>query len=511
MAEHVRQALHLLLKHSVPLALACCALLWGYRILLHPLAVIPGPFLCKFTDAYAGYFAARQILPYKTWQNHVKYGPMVRLGPNRVTFNTTDAIQDIYNSDNARKSFVYELTTKATGTINIFNAMDDHLHRRKRRLVGHAISDRAMQSFEPAIQDEIHNLLGIILKVKGEPLNATVLTRHLTMDIVALLAFAYPLKTQTKDENRWLSSTLVTGNAFLNNFINFPILHYANMDWLIRILAKLGRVQYEALIHRMVQWRKKQKAPPRSDLYSSVTAQQLAQGKERMEEEELWQEASFFISAGADTTSAALSALLFYLSRHKDVYNRLTQEIRSAFPDASDITGGPTLFGCKYLRACIDETLRMSPPVGGTLWRQPTNDHELVINGHKVPDGTQVGVTIFPIHHNEEYFPEPFAFRPERWLEADPDTYKRMTSAFMAFSSGPRACAGKAMGYLEVTLVVAHILWHFDFQTAPGKIGSIGARQNIVSATGEVLEDFAMHDVFSAAHDGPYLVFKGRK
>ncbi|KAI1737805.1 hypothetical protein F4680DRAFT_427939 [Xylaria scruposa] len=59
----------------------------------------------------------------------------------------------------------------------------------------------------------------------------------------------------------------------------------------------------------------------------------------------------------------------------------------------------------RYLRACIDESLRMSPPIPGTLWREQaaddTDSRPLVINGHVIPKGTYVGVNTYAIHHNE--------------------------------------------------------------------------------------------------------------
>lgn len=207
-----------------------------------------------------------------------------------------------------------------------------------------------------------------------------------------------------------------------------------------------------------------------------------------------------------------MSALFFYLSHNPEVYRKLAQEVRTTFADGRDIRGGPKLAGCRYLRACIDETLRMSSPVSGTLWRELAQGEEakggpIVVDGHVIPRGTRVGVNIYSLHHNEDYFPEPFAFRPERWL-VDGDQQQKMHSAFAAFSTGARGCAGKPMAYLESSLVAATTLWYFDFETAqddvtgPGASGQPGGRES----RGE----FELRDVFSAAHDGPTLVFRPR-
>ncbi len=203
---------------------------------------------------------------------------------------------------------------------------------------------------------------------------------------------------------------------------------------------------------------------------------------------------------GSDTTSAALSALFFYLSRNSRCYRKLSDEIRSSFATGNEIRSGPSLSSCHYLRACIDEALRMFPPIPGTLWREQVQGSEevgpLVIDGHIIPPGTQVGVNIYALHHNEKYFPEPFTFNPERWIPSSPDACKATRSAFVPFSIGSRSCVGRNMAYIEASLIMAKTLWYFDFEPSLGK--------------SEENSDFRMRDMFAAVHDGPFLTFHPR-
>lgn len=124
-----------------------------------------------------------------------------------------------------------------------------------------------------------------------------------------------------------------------------------------------------------------------------------------------------------------------------------------------------------YLRAFIDEALRLSPPVPGILWRDISpeyqrNNQPFLVDGHVIPRGTAFGINVYSLHHNEDYFPDSFSFKPERWLDSSPDTKKIMREAFNPFSMGPRGCAGKSMAYLEASLVLAKTLWYFDFEVA---------------------------------------------
>lgn len=142
----------------------------------------------------------------------------------------------------------------------------------------------------------------------------------------------------------------------------------------------------------------------------------------------------------------------------------------------------------------------------------PRRGEPLIVDGYMIPAGTQVGVCTYALHHNEKYFPEPFAFRPERWLveESGEKGLAEMRSAFAPFSIGPRACAGKAMAYLEASLVIARTLWFMDFESAPGKLGEAGAGKAGSRGWRNQPAEFQLYDIFSATHDGPNLLFSYR-
>lgn len=96
---------------------------------------------------------------------------------------------------------------------------------------------------------------------------------------------------------------------------------------------------------------------------------------------------------GEDTTATTITATFFYLSRNPRCYATLTSKIRSTFSSATDTRLDQLLSNCTYLRAVVDEAIRMWPPISGTLWRElPVGDKEsekpLIVEGHVVPAGT---------------------------------------------------------------------------------------------------------------------------
>lgn len=129
----------------------------------------------------------------------------------------------------------------------------------------------------------------------------------------------------------------------------------------------------------------------------------------------------------------------------------------------------------------------MSSPVPGTLWRQLVRDQSnpdpWIIDRCVVPTGTEVAVNIYTLHHNEEYFPDPFSFKPERWLDfidgEDEGEFRNGATHDAFVSTGSRGCAGKPMAYLESSLVIARTLWYFDFEATPGKSGKAGSGRKV--------------------------------
>jgi cytochrome P450 len=227
---------------------------------------------------------------------------------------------------------------------------------------------------------------------------------------------------------------------------------------------------------------------------------------------ELQAEAVLLVVAGADTSSTTLAATIFYLLRYPHVMRRLAAEIRPAFSNVDDIRIGQTINSLPYLRAVIDETLRMSPPVPGHLPREILPGG-LEIDGHYIPGGTQVGVSAYALHHNEDYYPDSFSYKPERWI-ADPETgvteadVTKARDAFCAFSLGNRGCIGKSLAYVELSITIARLVWLYDIREAEGE--KIGEGKNTLGFGRARKNEYQIGDRFVAQRDGPIIEVKRR-
>ena len=224
------------------------------------------------------------------------------------------------------------------------------------------------------------------------------------------------------------------------------------------------------------------------------------------------EESNLLIIAGSDTTSTAFAGSFFYLVHNPHTLEKVTEEVRSKFQDVEEIHTSPKLNSCHYLRAVIDETMRLSPPVGGILPREVLPGG-LLIDGHQISAGTVVGTPHYAIHHHPNYFPSPFKFNPSRWIadsspEVTKDTVALAQSAFCPFSVGPRGCIGKGLAYAELMTSLARTVFLYDMKLADGTSmgeGAVGMERGRERAS-----EYQLKDCFTSMKEGPMVQFRKR-
>lgn len=282
----------------------------GYRLTLHPLSKYPGPFLARFTDFYGGFHAARKSLHLVTYQNHQKYGKVFRQGPDRLVFNTVEALYgekyspafsicalvlmclrtDIYQNPRITKSSVFEIS-RATPKSSVFDTIDVEEHRRKRRIVSQPISERSMRTFEPTIMVQVDKFVDDLItsSLSSSPIDMTLQCRNLGGDIIGQLAFGYHLNLQSENQNRWLLSGLNLMAYRINIYMQIPLLIV--FEPLLRFFLKRQRGRYLKIITTMIERRLGLEKHAKHDLYS-FAADHLKGGLS-LRDSELWSEAFF--------------------------------------------------------------------------------------------------------------------------------------------------------------------------------------------------------------------------
>lgn len=185
----------------------------------------------------------------------------------------------------------------------------------------------------------------------------------------------------------------------------------------------------------------------------------------------------------------------------------------STFPSVEEIAEGFSLAPCVYLRACIDEAMRMSPAAPSEFSRTVLSSG-LVVDGELIPEGTMVGTAAWADGRNKQTFDDPNSYRPERWIVDEEsgnraDDVARLRACFHPFSAGSGNCVGRDLAWLEMLLVVSKTLYRMDVRLAPGSTLGEGAPE--LGWGRRDRNQFQSLDAFIATRRGPMLQFRRRE
>ncbi|KAI0198007.1 cytochrome P450-like protein [Astrocystis sublimbata] len=505
-----------------------------YRLTLHPLAKYPGPFLGRISDWYIvirSYAGDRHI---HLLELHRLHGPFVRFGPNRLSVNTAEGLHSIYGFNaNTRKASYYSTFASIFGGENMLTMIEHGSLTTKRKVICTALSDSSIKSMEELILENVRKFLsridngepssddtGSISKGWSSPKNMSKWASYLTFDIMGNICFSNSFGMLDNTENHYLLVTLPQAVNGINVGGWMPALFQLKIGYLLLAKVSNGIACFRALFEQQVARRLDlDDQIPGADLFSHLIAANRASTSKGLLEvfslQDLHGESSLLTIAGSDTTALAIASTVFYLLHNPDTYDRLKEEVRVCFQSLEDIRSGLPLTSCVWLRACIDESLRLNPPIPGPLPREVTGSG-VWVGGHFFPKRVELSVSNYSLHHNEDYYPEPFAYKPERWTEkpcageTKEEAANRVLlarSAFCPFSVGPRACIGRSLALKEITIVIARIIWLYDVRLAPGNdnYGGGGAGKGFGRHRGA---EHQIMDMFVAKVDGPMVQFR---
>jgi cytochrome P450 len=212
----------------------------------------------------------------------------------------------------------------------------------------------------------------------------------------------------------------------------------------------------ELLLAEIAERRADPDPAQREDILSLLVAARFEDGAE-MSDREVRDQLITLLLAGHETTATALAWTFDLLLRNPATLARLTAEVDAGDEDT-------------YLRAVISESLRLRPvvPLAG---RRLASD--LNVGGLSLPAGTDVTPAIWLTHTRPDLYPEPYAFRPERFLEDSPTTY-----GWIPFGGGIRRCLGAAFAEMEMRVVLETVLQRCTLSPASGKAEHL-TRRNV--------------------------------
>jgi cytochrome P450 len=312
--------------------------------------------------------------------------------------------------------------------------------KRKRRLVQPAFRKKRVSDYAGVMAQFARDMLdgwsdGEVYEIDRE-------LTELTLRIIARTMYGVDLADRVEAIGRTMKTLLTVVEDQLRSTVRAPSWvptptnrrHKAAHRELTGILLDIIRERREAGVDT-------------GDLLSMLLQVRDEDGK-GLDDQELLDECMTLFVAGHETTAAALTWTWYLRGRHQEIRERVYEEVdrvlAGAEPTAESVTQMP------LINAVIKESLRLYPPAYAFA-RTVTEPFEL--EGTHVEKKTVVMVSTYALHHRGDLYPDPEAFRPERFLEEEPDRY-----AYLPFGAGRRICLGNAFAMLEGAVILATMM-----------------------------------------------------
>jgi cytochrome P450 len=328
--------------------------------------------------------------------------------------------------------------------------MNGPAHRRQRKVMAQAMNSIWNETLIADMDDEIRS------RVAGWPMDGRIdlaaecriISMHVAMRTLLGLDPRGPGKALAAAMDQW--TRLVFSPAALLLPLDLPGLAYAHLQRLSE--------EIEATIRAMIVARRG-RGVTGGDVLSALISEA---DNGRLEEVALIGQTNFLFMAGHLTTASAMAWTLFCLMAHPQLIAEVAAEGAALEPGSLLSSSTETTLS----EAVINEALRLFPPV--TWWMRIANgDFEL--GPWRFVAGTRVIHSPYVSHRDPAHFPEPYAFRPQRWSRSKPSPF-----AFCPFSAGPRMCLGQRMALAEIRLLLRHVLQRFTPELLSGTRIDVG-------------------------------------
>ena len=336
---------------------------------------------------------------------------------------------------------------------------EGEFHRRQRRLIQPIFHHQRIEAHAQIMAE--HADRATERWPTGEVLNVHDEMARLTLSVVGKALFDADVEA---DEARAIGRAL---SVTLENFPRifsplFPVLERLPLRSKMRL--RQAQELLDSTIYRMIRERRREGSNGQ-DLLSLLLAARDEGGDTTghggMTDREVRDEAMTLFLAGHETTAVALTWTWYLLAKHPKVEARLHEEVDDALagrlPTSDDVSRLP------YTHMVLRESMRVYPPAWA-IGRRTLYEHSA--GGYTIPAGAVVMVSPYLVHRDHRWWPEPLAFRPERW-EAEDASRPRL--AYFPFGGGPRMCIGEPFAWMEAVLVVATIARKWRLTGVPGQ------------------------------------------
>ncbi|RHZ51496.1 hypothetical protein CDV55_102083 [Aspergillus turcosus] len=409
-----------------------------------------------------------------------RLGDVIRVSPDHIIFNDPAAVKDIYgvlaNSQGVHKDAFYDRV--ANDSHDLVQLRDRGEHSSRRKAIANAFAAKTVVNMESVIRQHFQQLLVRIDQEIEKPvtekepfLNLRLWFNYFTLDVIGDMGFDRPMgflksmSDRTEAETQDGKSYQVMSNIPSHRLIHF-LKHVVDIFPLLAAgLGSTGGSDFEDICIRKLRTRLLEGAPTRS---AGDFMKYILEDKKRSTEGNSFSHKQFrslvadtmmMMNAGSDTTASALTSTTYLLSDH------MGRAQTSGLSAEESIFAYDVVKDLPFLRACIDESLRLRLPLAYQLPRlvsRPT-----IIAGHRIMAGTVVAAAPYSIHRHASLFRDPDEYRPERWVDFDeefPNQIEDLKRYNIVFSQGSRACIGRHLAIIELQILIPTLVMRYDMQ-----------------------------------------------
>ncbi len=325
-------------------------------------------------------------------------------------------------------------------------------HLARRRVMLPPFHGERMRAYEPVVEEIVGAEIDSWPLEREFPVHSRM--QAITLEVILQVVFGVSEGPRLDRLREMLATVLNETASPTAQLVGLATRRFGGRGPWARFEGQLKAVD-ELLLAEIAEHRERPDLEQRDDVLSMLIQARFEDG-EAMSDTELRDQLMTLLLAGHETTATALAWAFDLLLRHPEPLRRLRESLEAGEDE--------------YLRATISETLRLRPVVPLAGRRLAT---ELEADGLTLPAGTDVTPAIWLAHTRADVYPEPFAFRPERFLDDAPDTY-----AWIPFGGGVRRCLGASFAEFEMRIVLREVLTRCELRKAsplPEKTG----RRNI--------------------------------
>ncbi|KAI1617013.1 cytochrome P450 monooxygenase [Exophiala viscosa] len=445
--------------------------------------------LSGFSDAPFIYEAHKGFRSHALLKAHEKH-LVVRTGPNALSFGTKEAIKDIYgHNTKCGKDVMYK--ELAGSHYHLADVIDKPDHARKRKMLSSAYAIKNLENWEHKVVDMTARLIrafdarctsplkqGECPAEQDQTIDYRMWSNLFTVCAIANIGLSEDLGFLDRGDDlvdseavdgtikkvhfreclhatAWVQSNLVWSYSWFQTSAKLSIL----VSPTYRRKWKLNEGWDGVVRNRATKRFKRYQAGEKLDDFFTAILHDKSGSPNNLEWGEMVAEVSIMMNAGSDTTAIAMNNAMYLLLKHPQHLKRLREELDETLEDDEIVAPYDKLKQLPFLRACLDESMRLLPPTTFGLPRRTPSEGALIL-GDYIAGDTTVSVSAYVAHRDASVFPDPEVYNPERWLGEEG---KELQPFFIAFSAGARGCIGRNISYLEQMVLLASLLHRYEF------------------------------------------------